>query len=607
MNVSELIQKAQNESDTGIRREAIIELGYLKDDNIYPVLLKELNDPAASIQHAAIISLRRFGNANAIKELIKPKILRSSTVNVRWAAVEAIGELGDYHCMEHLVAAAEDEAWIVRNQAVTELKSKIREVTNNRNQHTAHLLIRLLAMEDREIVDMAIDGLIKIGPVSIPLLCDGLKSISSRIRENATATLGRMKVREAMDAILDLLVDKNWWVRRAAVRALGQIENPQAIEPLVRCLSDNVEEVQKEAIASLVSFGDKSTKPLLNTLVHEPSKYVIRAILYTLGDIQDTEAIPALIEHLSSSYFVIRNAAAKALVKFGTDVIDSILPNLSCNQANIEPLMESAENDADTRSQLRAIRALGALEEHRAVGILKRTAASEDDRIASESEKALTSIGKAAWGRCSCLIVLRELGDPEVLGQFICSLSDSSANVRLEAIRGLGRFGGQRAIESLISVAQDDADDYVRAEAILLLRQMGSTYPEVTELAYKALKDKDRTVRMHAAALLGINHDDRSIKPLISAMTDPHWGVREAAETSLMNLGARATDALLLSLASSSWTLRFRAARLLGEIGDPAAIIPLEGLLKKRGERKIVREIVQEALDKLEANNDDRD
>ena len=133
MNVTELINKAREKSDAGKRREALIELGYQKDPEIYSVLLEALNDSAASIQHAAIISMRRYGNPKAIKELVKPKILRSSTINIRWAAVEAIGELCDYHCIEHLVNAAEDEAWIVRNQAVTELKAKIREIINTRN------------------------------------------------------------------------------------------------------------------------------------------------------------------------------------------------------------------------------------------------------------------------------------------------------------------------------------------------------------------------------------------------------------------------------------------------------------------------------------------
>jgi HEAT repeat protein len=44
---------------------------------------------------------------------------------------------------------------------------------------------------------------------------------------------------------------------------------------------------------------------------------------------------------------------------------------------------------------------------------------------------------------------------------------------------------------------------------------------------------------------------------------------------------------------------RFRAVRLLGEIGDPEAMVHLKNLLSKKGERVKVKEAVQESLSKL--------
>ncbi|HDQ46182.1 MAG TPA: HEAT repeat domain-containing protein [bacterium] len=598
-NLRKRIEQAGNPADAGLRREAIIALGYERDPAVYITLLDQINDPSAGIQHAAIISLGRFGNPEAIKELAKPKILRSPSVDVRWAAVEAIGKLGDYRIIDHLVSAVVDEAWIVRNQAVTQLKAIVRDITREREKKSAHMLIRLLAMKDREIVDLAIDGLHELGTISIDLLLEGLKSISSRIRENAAATLGRMQVDAAVPLLIPLLSDKNEYVRRSAVQSLGEIRDISAIEPLVHCLSDNVEKVQKEAIDSLVAFGRQSTAPLLNVLTHEPNKFVIRAILYTLGEIQDPAAIPALVRQLGSSYFVIRNTATRALVRYGPQVTSPLISNLSVNQSGIRPLVRAATTEDNLLGRIRAIRALGALEEHRAVKTLKKLRVSGDAAIASEAEKSLAAIGTAAWRRCSSLVVLRELGDPAVLPHFIRALADSSSNVRLEAIRSLGRFGGKEAVAALIRVAEKDKDPYVRMEAVRLLRLCGAGHTAVPDLALKSLKDKDRNVRRHAAALLGLFHDDRSVEPLISAMTDRHWGVREAAEISLLNLGERTVDALLHALQNKSWTLRFRAVRLLGELGDPAAIDPLRKISVRAGERHDIRRIAREAIGKL--------
>ena len=64
----------------------------------------------------------------AIDELTKPKILQSPVTNIRWAAVIAVGTLGDYRVIDHLLEVLDDREWIVRNQAVTELKDKIQEI-----------------------------------------------------------------------------------------------------------------------------------------------------------------------------------------------------------------------------------------------------------------------------------------------------------------------------------------------------------------------------------------------------------------------------------------------------------------------------------------------
>ena len=120
------------------------------------------------------------------------------------------------------------------------------------------------------------------------------------------------------------------------------------------------------------------------------------------------------------------------------------------------------------------------------------------------------------------------------------------------------------------------------------------------ELGLSALKDPSRNVRSQAARLLGNFQDDRSIGPLLKATADVHWSVRESAENALTNFGKRAVPSLINALTSRFWTTRLRAARLLGEIGDQRAIVPLQKLLNKKRERKEVKQVVEEALRKLQ-------
>ena len=85
-----------------------------------------------------------------------------------------------------------------------------------------------------------------------------------------------------------------------------------------------------------------------------------------------------------------------------------------------------------------------------------------------------------------------------------------------------------------------------------------------------------------SASLLGLFQNEKSILPLLKAMSDPHWSVRERAENALLNFGSGAVKPLIASLESPHWTTRLRAARLLGEIGDPEAVAPLKKLLARQ-------------------------
>ncbi len=598
-SVGTLIKQALYGEDAALRREAIIALGYEKSEAIFPLLIEQLGDDNPSIQHAAIISLGRYGNTEAIDELVKPKILHSPVVNIRWAAVAAIGKLGDFRVIEHLLKVVDDSEWIVRNQAATELKVKIHEIISLCESRYARILVRLLALPQDEIVNLAIEGFVELAETSVGILLDAIASGSPVVREHATKALGLIGSKEAVLPLIDLLHDFEWTVRCHAAEALGLIHDKRAIEPLVISLRDNVEKVQQEAIRALVGFERLATRPLLNALSYEKNKFNLRAIILTLGQIGDMKAVPALIGHLRNSYFVVRRAAIKALRGYGPKIIDALVPTLSYNKSDIKPLLDDALNCDDQPLQLRAIKALGGLEDHRAVELLKKLVDEGVPDVQDAAIAALVQIGCAAWGRCGALMILSHIGNKSLVSVIIPSLSDDSANVRLEAVRALARLGGFDVIDPLIKAARKDRDSYIRFEAVRRLRVVGVGYDQVLQLAFSALKDPHRDVRSQAARLLGNFQDGRSIAPLIKTLHDKHWTVRESAEYALFNFGDQAVEPLIAAIESKSWRTQFRVARLLGEIGGQRAVDPLEQLLKKRGVKSKVKEIVQQSLIKL--------
>jgi HEAT repeat protein len=585
------------------KKDILTALGDEKDESVYPVLLRHLDDPDQEIQYVTVVALGRHGNPSAVAELVKAKVFRSASAKVRRAAVNAVGSLGDFRVIEHLVRATEDEEWLVRDQAVGELKKKVQRMIEGGDSRSDKILLHMLSLKDPELVQMAVEGLVIQGEKGIDFLVRSLKSTLPVIRENTAKALGLSKNSDAVPALMDLLQDHMSSVRKSAVEALGSLRDKRAIDSLVTTLKDNVPEVQKQASAALVDFGLLSTEPLLQALTHERNKFVIRSVILTLGEIRDPRSIPALMNQIRNPYFLLRSATVEALIRFGPRIIPDLLPHLVPNQTPVDGLLKDAVDFNQPPVQLRAIRALGALEEHRATKVLKKVIQEGKPEVIQAAREAMVQIGTGAWGRCCALLVLKEVGDGSIVSRFIRTLKDDSLNVRLEAVRALGKIGGKKAIGPLSTIVRKSRFECLRAEAMHELRNAGVGFPRALDAAVYALKDGDWNVRLHAAGFLGNYLDDKSIRPLIPLLADAHWCVQQVAETAIHNFGKRAFDQLVEALEHRSADVRMFAASLLAEAGGAEAIPHIENALKRKGEKKFVLEAFQAALNWPEPNS----
>ena len=330
---------------------------------------------------------------------------------------------------------------------------------------------------------------------SLTPLREALSNSSGTIRANAARALGKLASPQSVPCLLAALQDGDWRVRACSAEALGAIGDPVSIEPLIQKLDDNVAKVQEQASAALIRFGKEATLPLLNALSRERNKFVLRAIILALGRIVDPKSVPALIDRLSSSYFIVRQAAVTALGRFGPGVIEHILPTLSFNQSDIGPLIKDAGDQHHPELQIRAVKAIGGLEDHRAVSTLKHLVDEDSPEVQEAAMQALFHIGCAAWGRCCAIKVLAEVGTTSMASWLAPSMQDDSDNVRFEAVRALGKWGGAEDVKFLVRAAVKDRASFIRTEAIRALRKIGNGRPEVLEAALRGLKDKARAVR----------------------------------------------------------------------------------------------------------------
>jgi HEAT repeat protein len=119
---------------------------------------------------------------------------------------------------------------------------------------------------------------------------------------------------------------------------------------------------------------------------------------------------------------------------------------------------------------------------------------------------------------------------------------------------------------------------------VVLLALFGLFGPNVLKLKEKrnisglalALEDKDPEVQYRAAEALGDIGEEKSVAPLIAAMTRSEYsGVRWKAAEALSKVGDPAVGSLITLLRHPDEDVRWQAAIALGEIGNPEAIEPL--------------------------------
>jgi HEAT repeat protein len=177
--------------------------------------------------------------------------------------------------------------------------------------------------------------------------------------------------------------------------------------------------------------------------------------------------------------------------------------------------------------------------------------------------------------RASALRALRELRSKQALLPALKALSDTDAEVRVEAVSTIGYLRLEETLLALIAAA-NDADPRVRRAAIGAI-VFAASDPVAAAIA-RGLDDSDWTVREAAAEAIGALAPGATAgERLTASLDDPFWQVRLKATRSLGKLKVRqAAQKIALQLRHQEVNLRKESAAALGEIADPATAPLLE-------------------------------
>jgi HEAT repeat protein len=591
------LKRGLGSADWRERRRSLLALGALPHVDAAPHLETALGDPSDDVRHAAVLVIGRRGLAGFHDELHKPRILGSPDANLRWAAVQALGHLGDRRDIIPLTRMLQDEDWLVRNEARKVLAEAVDRLGEGMDGTEVDTLIHLLFLESETLRPLVIRNLCRHGSRALPALREALREPSPAMLAGVVRVLGLLGDHHSLPALTGLAGHPDRRVRRAVAEALGLLGGREAARTLTGMLRVRQDEVIEAAAQSLRQLADEALEPLLERLQHESCIRLQVVCIQLLGRLRRPEALPALQAGLRSSYYRVRQATIQALIAHGEPVVERLLPALQVGTPEVEPLLRQLEGETSGEGKARLMRVIGETGNHAAVPAIKilRDQADGEDAflVRRTADQALFQLGCASWERYCTLAVLGQVAGPEHAAALLPSLRHPSYYVRNRAVRSLARFSTPVVVRELAQVCAGDPRHFVRRTALQVLGALGVDKPAQFKAARGAMGDSAPGVRVEAARVLGRLMDGKAVPALVGGLLDEVWSVREACETALRNFPAQALKPVVRLLDEEREVVRLRAARLLGELGDPAA---LPALRRRRARERSER--VLEALDR---------
>jgi HEAT repeat protein len=297
------------------------------------------------------------------------------------------------------------------------VRGRVVEVLGNRKDKTAiPALLDALKGEYFTVRSRAALVLASFGdPHVIPGLLPLLKDKEDEVRIAACTALGKFREPTTFDDIANVLLDDSKIeVRRSAAKALGETKHPAAIPFLMEALHDSSWWYEREQAATdLMSAIENMDLTVVEPLIQElgDKEGTVRKLAATmLGNLGAASAIEELGMTLYDLHHEVGEAAAQALVKFGSKAVDVLLEAIShpeagvretavhalgqIQDARIAPALIEMLKDPVRLVQSQAMRSLGNLRDHRALPSLQEIAADRSDRELSKLAKQIIELIK---------------------------------------------------------------------------------------------------------------------------------------------------------------------------------------------------------------------
>lgn len=223
-----------------------------------------------------------------------------------------------------------------------------------------------------------VDQIVELAQV-VDALGNRLGDGHPNVRDRAAWALGEIEDPTAVEPLLKALQDSEAGVRARAAWALGEIENPTAVTGLLAALADGDASVREKSVWALGEIESELAVEGLLPLLGDANPKVRRQVAWALGELEGPAAVPGLLQALADSEVEVRRQSAWALGEIeATTAVDGLIRALK---------------DDDTHVRKMAAWALGEIEDPVAIDALRAAEGDTSSDVRRAVDHALRELG----------------------------------------------------------------------------------------------------------------------------------------------------------------------------------------------------------------------
>ncbi|GEM_PF-2168069 len=431
------------------------------------------------------------------------------------------------------------------------------------------------------------------------ILIKGMKEEWEEIRANTLQALADFKTVKSIKAIVKALNDDSERVKNSAAASLG-IGDPSSGKNLHEALNNAQDAVRAKAVKELAATRNKKVIEVLSIMIDDPDDTLRKRVIQALGAFESDQVIEPLLSRVDKEKGDTLSVLFTSIARIKNDkVIDILLEGLS--QPRPEVKMACVQALCDKRSERSIDGLIPLILNPREPVELRSIVAKALGRI--RGQKSLDVLFKVIdddsdMYRTRIEEALIEMEHPELVLRLSALITSPKENLRRSAVKIMSRIkNNDAAIDPLLTLLSDPSDE-IRGLVVMAMGELKS--PKVIEALIHTLSNKAESpsVRGRAAQSLGRIKDDRAIPVLVESLKDESDYLRSNA---VMALGgfkkSEALEALGQALSDSSESVKIYAADALAGTKDLKALDMLKKAEKDPSDR--VRDAVSRALKSL--------